>query len=594
MARQHIPSVSFFTDYADQSEVEDTLTIPEDLSTLSSEDLASLQTQASEAFDDLYGDGKDFSDDDLEALSVLTQGIKALSAEAAKREQAATERSEKAAALAAEVRPEATLSAETEDEAPVEDASEDGEEPQDDAPSENTDAAETITASGKRTVSLSRVRSRKATVKKPIEGSALKEMLRLADTDEGVDFKGLAEVIDRRLTSANLSRFEHAARSGKHITEQKSLAKVHRNFSEDLIIKSSDPEHISQVFAHAADERRLSGNSLVASGGWGAPSETVYDIMSELESTDGLLSIPEISVRRGGLRYTVGPDFSTLYTNITGFHYTEAQDIAGNYAVDADGDGTGAAGTKPFYKIPTPSFTDVRLDTDGIGLQAGLLAARGFPEAIARVTRGAMAVRAHRTDTRVIDSMLAGSTAVTMTAAQAGATAPLLDAIEKQVEHFKYAHRLPRATTLEAVFPFWVLGVVRSDLARRLGVENMLSVSDSQIVGWFRDRGIAPQFVYNYQPITGAATAFLTWPATVEFMLYTSGCWVKGTDDVISIDTLYDSSLLENNDFTALFMEDAFFVAKMHHESRRVTVALTPDGAVHAGVDILADGTIAP
>lgn len=602
MARQHHDSVKFITEFAKQTEVtdDDALVIPEDLTTLSDEDLTALQDKATETFDSLYGDGTNFTDEDLTMLSDLTDSLKTLAAEATKRETAATARAEKAAALAAQVRPENTLSADTAvAEETDEETDEDSEEPTDEDVSENTDAAETITASARR-VNLSKMQARAAKRPKPRQkvdaddpSARLKSILRLADSDEGTDFRGLSEVIDRRLGSFNLAQYQRAAANGKAMTEQKALAKVHRTFSPDLTIQSSDPEHIAEVLRRATSQDRLAGNSLLASGGWGAPSETVYDIMSELESTDGLLSIPEISVRRGGLRYTVGPDFSTLYTDITGFHYTEAQDTAGTYAVDANGVGTGAAGTKPFYKIPTPSFTDARLDTDGIGLQAGLLAARGFPEAIARVTRGAMTVRAHRTDTRLIDAMIAGSTAVTMTAAQAGATAPLLDAIEKQVEHFKYAHRLARGTVLEAVFPFWVLGVVRSDLARRLGVENMLSVSDSMIVGWFRDRGIAPQFVYNYQPITGLATAFLNWPATVEFLLYTAGCWVKGTDDVISIDTLYDSTLLGDNDFTALFLEDAWFMAKMHHESRRVTVALTPDGAVHAGVDIAADGTIA-
>lgn len=599
MARQHLSRVSFLTEFAKadvevEEQAEETFSLPEDLGTLSDEDLTALSEKATSAFSDLYGDGHGLTDDDMETLGVLTQGIKALAAESTKRAEADSQRAEQAAALAADAGIEFSAETATDE---AEETDEEEETATDEAETPETDAAETVTASGHstRTVSLSRARSRRPKAPAVAKTSPLgiKDIMSLADSGEAADYKDIAAVIDRRLAGFNQARYVAAAERGQHIMEQKPLAKISRNFSDDVRIQTSDPEHVAQVFANAIDQSRLSGGSLVASGGWGAPSETVYDIMSELETTDGLVSIPEVGVNRGGLRYTLGPDFATLFADITGFHYTEAQDIAGNYAVDADGIGTGAAGNKPVYTIPIPSFTDTRLETDGYALKAGLLAARGFPEAIARVMRGAVKVRAHRTSGMVLDAMETGSTAVTMTASQVGATAPILDAIEMQVNHFRTIHRLARNATLEAVFPSWVFGAIRTDLSRRLGLVEF-EVTDERITSWFRMRGISAQFVYNWHGLSGAADAFLTWPTSVTFLLYTPGCWVKGTDDVLTIDTLYDSSLLENNDFTALWTEDAWFVARMHHDSRAVTVGIEPDGSTHAGILIEADGTETP
>ena len=123
---------------------------------------------------------------------------------------------------------------------------------------------------------------------------------------------------------------------------------------------------------------------------------------------------------------------------------------------------------------------------------------------------------------------------------------------------------------------------------------DLINVSDSQINTWFSALGISPQFVYNWQDInTTAAAAFNKWPAQVEFLLYAAGTWVKGGGDIITMDTIYDSTLLGVNDFTALFTEEGYLVAKMCHDSRHVVVNICPDGATSAGVDINCDGTAA-
>ena len=190
-----------------------------------------------------------------------------------------------------------------------------------------------------------------------------------------------------------------------------------------------------------------------------------------------------------------------------------------------------------------------------------------------------------------IAAIAAGSTAITMPAGQVGTIAPILTSIELQVEHYRDAHRLSRNTTLEAVFPFWVRGAVRSDLSRRLGVD-LISVPNARIDGWFRDAGINPQFVYNWQGLgSTAASGFTSWPSEVDFLLYAAGTWVGGGSDVITLDTVYDSVMLGQNDYTALFTEEGWLTAKRGHDSRLVTVPICADGATGAGVDIDCDGT---
>src|SRR5699024_6307107 len=158
--------------------------------------------------------------------------------------------------------------------------------------------------------------------------------------------------------------------------------------------------------------------------------------------------------------------------------------------------------------------------------------------------RGALVAHDHRLNANLIAKIAAGSTEITMPSQQAGTAAPVLTSVELQVEHFRASHRLSRSVTLEAVFPFWVRGAIRADLARRQGVD-LLAITDAQIGQWFGIRGVSPQFVYNWQGIDATdASAFTAFPSTVDFLLYPAGTWVRLASDLITLDTLYDSTLL--------------------------------------------------
>ncbi|AWN07728.1 major head protein [Microbacterium phage Hendrix] len=628
--------ISLATAYAEQAEnegTEDDLVIPEDLTALSVDELQTLAGRANDAFEAVYGDGTaDLDDDQYTALSVLTVGIEALGVELDAREQLAAERRNKAAELAARVRGDEPSDTAADSEALAAKKDKDDEDEDKKKHSAEVEAGAPAAAAAEPAavvasvataerpairVNMANVRSRasRATAaaapalkagdgyNSAEEVSSIGDIMYSNSTGLGfesgasVDFDDLGRAIDKRLQSFNESAYAKANKNGRHLRDQHSLAVIKKPFSDDLIVRSNDLNHVEEVFNRAVDESRLPGGSLVASGGWCAPSEVIYDLIGEVESRDGLLSLPEIGVTRGGVSFTRGPDFADIFSEIVGFSYTEQNDIDGEYAVDANGVGTGEAGNKPCYKIECPPFVEYRLGIEGLCLSAGLLQQRGYPEVIARTIRGALVAHDHRVNGRMIAAMVAGSTAITMAANQVGTIAPILTAVELQVEHYRAVRRMSRNTTLEAVFPFWVRGAIRSDLSRRLGIDpdTGINVTDAQITDWFNSRGISPQFVYNWQDIAGtAATAFTQWPTSVQFLLYSAGTWVRGTSDIITIDTLYDSVLLGQNDYTALFTEEGVFTARRGQDSRVVTVPITADGATAAGVDIAHNGSLVP
>lgn len=619
--RKHF-DITVFADQGEGAPIETfDLEIPENLSDLSAADLGDLRSKAVDAFQTLYANGE-FTDEDLATLGTLTDGIEVLSAEISAREQAAAERAAKAAEMAAKVgadKPAAPADDDADD-APADDSDDD------DTPAEEkADAAEdeaerraaeqaekkakaaaadvepeAVTAAAPRgPIKLSGIRRHvhtpapAITEETSVEDTA-KARLTVADVpgfaaDSDASFEDLAVALDRRLQGFNSGAYAAAARAGRAMSERHSLAVVRKTFDERATVSS--PESADAAMAFAVNEKNLPGGSLVAAGGWCAPSETVYDLLED-ESRDGLISLPEINVTRGGIKFTKGPKFADLYA-APSFNFTEEEAKAGKYLPDTANQGANKVGAKPVYNVPCTEFEDVRLSAAGLHIQANLLQQRGYPELVARTIRGALVAHEHKMSERIIASMERQSTAVSMDAGQIGAAAPILTAIELQVEHYRYAQRLSRSTTLEAVFPYWVHGAIRTDLSRRQGVD-LTDVNDARIDAWFKARGVNPQFVYDWQALTGAAGDFKVWGASLKFLLYSAGTFVKGGQDVITLDTVYDSTLLGQNDYTALFTEEGYLVAKRGHDARVVTVPINPNGGTGTGIKLLANGTADP
>ena len=71
--------------------------------------------------------------------------------------------------------------------------------------------------------------------------------------------------------------------------------------------EAEDQHALVAAINAAVDERNLPHGSLIAAGGWCAPSEQLYDFCDVPNAVD-LMSLPEIAINRGGLRWPVEPD----------------------------------------------------------------------------------------------------------------------------------------------------------------------------------------------------------------------------------------------------------------------------------------------
>lgn len=360
-----------------------------------------------------------------------------------------------------------------------------------------------------------------------------------------------------------------------------------RNEFEHTIDDRTSPGQVRELFDHLTSQDKK--ESLVAAGGWCAPSEIRYDFFN-IACEDGLIDLPTFGVSRGGIQFPVSPSladvFGTTNQAFGGFSepfsgtsipwlWTEADDIA---AV------TGSP-TKPCIRVPCPTFEEERLECYGLCVTAGNLTDDAYPEATRNFLQLIMAAHAHAVNGRLIQHMVNRSSAAIDTGSFAVTGQPVYQQVygglSLAATDYRARYGMCEGDVLEAVAPFWLKAVIRADLAWRNGVDAR-QVSDGEINSHFAALNVRVQWVNDWQ-VRGAnqfgnATEIDDWPVSATIMLYAAGTFIKGNGLSLDLGVVRDSTLNETNDHTAAWSEECHLIAMVGHESRQYTINFCVNG----------------
>ena len=541
--------------------------------------LAELREKAEEVFGELRSiveSGEDLTDEQLAQLRSVAQAITTIDTAVTTAEQADNERRAEIDSLVSQVAGDADAESDSDTEtgeADTEDAevsTEDAAAVVDEAEQATQEAA-SVAASGKRRSTKFDGLANGRKTKLPAAAKKLDAGWRMDSNVFGfkpgkVGFADLAEAVEAVRPGSRM-RSSRPVRGG---FSGQTLGRLDR---EMPLVETS--QELVAAIQSATDERLLTGGSLTAAGGWCAPSEQLYDFCEVPQATD-LLSLPEIAIRHGGVRWPVEPDLSEIFNSFQ-FFFTEPQ----LEAVDAEGNPTAI---KECVEIPCPDeFEELRLNAVGYCVNAGILQAQGWPELIEWFMRSLTQEHFRALSRRTVTDMVAGSTAVTIPVdAQIAAGSSVLNSLALMATNLRLNRGLGRTATIEGVAPSWLHEVIRADLANQQGIDTK-AVTDTQIDSWLAARNIALQFVGDWQTRGAGLPGNLTtvvYPGTVNVLLYPAGTWFRSLSNVIELGVMYPKEQLQVNRYTQFFTEDAIAVGKRCNQSLNVTVPICPSGAI--------------
>jgi hypothetical protein len=360
-----------------------------------------------------------------------------------------------------------------------------------------------------------------------------------------------------------------------------------RNEFEHTIDDRTSPGQVKELFDHLTSQDRK--ESLIAAGGWCAPSEIRYDFFN-IACEDGLVDLPTFGVSRGGIQFPVSPSLADVFgtTNQAFGGFSEpfsGTSIPWLWTEDDDIAAVTGSPTKPCIRVPCPTFDEERLECYGLCVTAGNLTDDAYPEATRNFLQLMMAAHAHAMNGRIIGHMVSRSSAAIDTGSFAVTGQPVYQQIygglSLAATDYRARYGMCEGDVLEAVAPFWVKSVIRADLAWRNGVD-VRQVGDGEINSHFAALNVRVQWVNDWQVRGtnqfGNATEIDDWPTSATFMLYAAGTFIKGNGLSLDLGVVRDSTLNETNDHTAAWSEECHLVAMVGHESRQYTINFCVNG----------------
>lgn len=528
--------------------------MPEDLTQISTEEIAELETALMAEFDEMLDTGST----DVAAMNEIAEAVEAVRAESASRAEAAEQAAIAVAELAERIRPTAQDDPEADDADDEVNPDEVADEISTEIVTETTvtetaeveaetEERELVTASGADKTSVKQPSAR-AVARRSVTPEAPKpepEVVITAAADVP-GYSGGASINKLDIAKAMHSKARTLSNGSGYVPVASINLPIEHKAGADMAYNMD-------VIAKATDI-----SSLTAAG-WCAPSQNLYTLFS-VDSGDGLIDLPTVQITRGGLNV---PGFFDI-GDASGALWTWTEDSASEEE------------TKQCLYIPCPEFTDYRLVAEGLCLTNGNLTDRAFPELTTRFVELTVNAHLHRLSAAIINDIAGSATGVTMGAVDSSASGSILHAVDVQVADYRSQYRMAVGSVLEVVFPLWTKELLRADLAMR-SASGYSNVSDADIDAHFATRKVRAQFVHDYQPMYSVApkTAF---PTSIDFLIYPAGGYLRGDGGTIDLGVVRDSVLNATNDYTAAWTEQLYLVAQLGPAAREVTVNYSVDG----------------
>lgn len=349
-------------------------------------------------------------------------------------------------------------------------------------------------------------------------------------------------------------------------------------FADKVVVASADWSHLypeSRILnevgrpdAIMAKIRETVGvEALVASGGLCAPVTPYYELMNVAVAARPVRdAIASFNAVRGGLQFAAPPTIA----DVTGVGIkTEAQDAAG-----------GTFAVKSCQVVDCPAFDQVDLSMIYRCLQFGNLNSRAFPEMVAQFNELTLAAHARLAEQALLDGISGSSTAVT-TSAVYGATSSIIYGLLRAASGMRSRLRMDPNVNLRVLAPEWLPDLIAADLVNSQFIRFEYARQDIEAllqrygvtVSWYLDTNTGGGQVIGAQ----SAGALLDFPDTVVYYMFPEGSYLFLDGGSLDLGIVRDSTLNSTNDFQ-IFAETFENIAFVGPESFKVTATVCPTG----------------
>lgn len=564
-----------------------------DVAALSDEELAELDSQLGDAFDELKGDGETVVDEEtLAGLEAVGEAIEKVRAESETRAQAQEARAARVAELDAKVRPAVEMAEgegeqEAAEEAPAEEEAASEDEAEDKvlvAAQVEAEPVEEVSAAAK-PVPLSVLKRNVPAHNKP----------KAAEPARPTGFIAVREN-SRTLAGQEFSSFGDVATALRDAAQSlhtgtTRVARFTTNYGDNSISGKDSPAETTRKMLDAGKK------FITAGGGVCGPLEP-YREVPQISSAERPVagSLPAVSGDRGGIAYLQAPTLANIGTS--GGSPGQAVDVI-TEAEDA------ASATKPYQAVACTSETTAYVNMIPLQLQYGVLQRMASPEFVEATAANGLAAHARLAESTLVSAISTASTQVA-TQQDFGSARDLLMAVGRASARYRQRHRMSYENPLRVLLPRWVGNMIEDDniaAAYPVGANegplgSVLTVDE--VEAWFRRRNVEVTWMLEGATGTGepdqtlataqtggtaaVSAALLGYPTVAKWYLFHEGAFVFVDGGTLDLGVIVDSTLAAGNNYRT-FVETFEAAAFVGVESLAVKSTVCANGGSGGTLD---------
>ena len=346
--------------------------------------------------------------------------------------------------------------------------------------------------------------------------------------------------------SKTAKRWGAPSKHDRGIEERTLIARADFEFPEERILTGNyleDAKKIKATIPNTVSWGDMGGAALTASGGLCAPLTPIYTMPNFATLQEPVWdSLPIFQADRGGVNVPAATYIADITTAISSI--SEANDELG-----------GTFATKSCQDLDCPAYTEVAVQILAHCREYGNLNAMAWPEKIAHENELTMAALARTTETFMLDRIKALSINVTQAAvgSQYGSYASLVHAIVKASAGIRFRLRMDPNARFRVLLPAWILDHLVADTAAtpfdRFQAQAQLAAhlnSYRVSVSYYLDNvtgGTSQGFAAE------AAGALDEFPDDVQYAIFPEGQFIGVDSGSLELGIVRDSTLNSTNDF---------------------------------------------
>lgn len=322
--------------------------------------------------------------------------------------------------------------------------------------------------------------------------------------------------------------------------------------------------------------------SLVAAGVCCTPLSPMYDFCRLATPQNPVEScLPSVMAPRGGIRHLVTPDWRQAFAAVD-------EQCCG------DNDDPDNPVLKACSRVECPELEDCLVCAVSWCAEFDNLQSRTFPELIDNYMEDLAVAYAIRKEVHYLDYIHNASTAVTGVETGYGALRQFIYNLGLAAVGYRKRNRMADGALLSAMVPSWVRDVIKADSALQADRNGAsICMSDAEVNAAFTCVGISP--CWYVDSATGQDMAFDTaqaagdinaWPDEALVYLFSPGTFVRLDGGTLDVGLIRDSQLTRRNDFQ-MFYEEWIGMCQLCPESVALTVPFCVNGAVPEAVAAL-------